>query len=219
MVWSREPIEFVLFGKKPVVGRVKTRLIPSDPDLSNSFYKAFLKDFSKRYQKFCGLKIRPLIDDKPKQNFLNTFFPQDLLLSPIYQEEGSLFKRLALGISKIEAPYFFLTGTDLPDFPFHYLKDVQIDRKLVTVGLDEDGGFYFFGGPKSCAPLLGREPKSSLVGEELIKNFKKEGYIVYLINKWSDIDTLANLKESLEKDIKGELKETRSLFESKALGL
>lgn len=205
-------IEFVLFGKRPVPGQVKTRLFPDNPQASCDFYKAFLKDFSIRYQENCNLRVRPLIDDSREEHFLTDYFDKESLLEPILQEEGTLFERLALGLSKVETPYFFLTGTDLPHFPFHYLPQVEIGKNQVTIGPDVDGGFYFFAGPKECAPLFNFKPKDKNIFLELTEIFEGAGFKVSQLKPWSDIDTAEDLKSCFQKIDSKQLPNTFDIF-------
>ncbi len=209
-------IEFVLFGKTPRYGHVKTRLFPEKPEYSLLIYKAFLKDFFLRYSLNCKLALRPLLDYHD-ENDLNEFHnfarPVSSLLEPIYQKPASFFNRLADGLEEIESPYFYLTGTDLPHFPFDYLNNISLSCNEVTIGPDRDGGFYFLAGPRGCAQLLKLEQDPQSICVSLVRNFQEAGFRVKLLKPWSDIDTASDLVNCLNHFCADELPYTYEALE------
>ena len=95
--------------------------------------------------------------------------------------------------------FVHLTGTDIPDFPFHFLKQDffnNLQNNDVVIGPDDDGGFYYLGMNSKFYDLfeniddliLGNESISHI----LINQCKKIGLRVRLMEKWSDIDTLSD---------------------------
>ncbi len=196
-------IEFVLFGKGLRLGSVKTRLFPDDPEKCLLLYRAFFKDFLTRYSSHCALPLRPLIDietDKEKED-LNEILESSKIhkLDMFVQIKDEFFKRLAIGVSQIQSPYFFLTGTDLPHFPFHFLNELKMERNTVYIGPDIDGGIYFAAGPKESARCFDIESPPEKVCHSLVRNFQKHGHEVKLLKEWSDIDTIEDLLKCLER--------------------
>lgn len=209
---SKYHVEFVLFAKEPAPGLVKTRLFPDDPQLGFEFNKAFLLDFAARYQRYCSYEIRPLISFHNNPDFLKRYFDEDVLLPYVVQGQGDLFHRLSVGLSQIETPYFFLTGSDLPHFPFHFLKEVEVSEDTVTIGPDCDGGFYFFAGPKKCSDLFSPAPDSKEVCFDLVRRFETSGYRVKVLKSWSDIDTEKDLVKCLSECDGNDLPHTYRLY-------
>lgn len=210
-------VEFVFFAKAPRLGHVKTRLFPGDSHQCLSFYEAFIKDFAFRYTRNCNLPLRPLIDfesDEEIGRLISLLDSSIEFLRPIKQEKTSFFKRLALGINKIEASHFFLTGADLPHFPFEYIKDISFNKDTVFIGPDTDGGFYFLAGPKECAQVFSSSIDQKDVFNSLVRNFKGVGFRVKVLKHWSDIDTASDLVICLNQFYADELPHTYDVVES-----
>jgi glycosyltransferase A (GT-A) superfamily protein (DUF2064 family) len=203
MVLTSTQVEFVLFGKALRLGSVKTRLFPDDPEKCLLLYKAFFKDFLRRYNSHCTLPLRPLIDietDREREELSEILESSKIHnLDMFVQIKDDFFKRLAAGVSQIESPYFFLTGTDLPHFPFHFLNELKMETNTVYIGPDIDGGIYFAAGPKESARCFDIDSSPEKVGHSLVRNFQKHGYEVKLLKEWSDIDTIEDLHKCLER--------------------
>lgn len=174
-------------------------------------YRAFIQDFSKRYCNFCQIPLRPLIDfqnNAEKEEMLELLNEVPFVLPVLSQQDLAFFERLAKGLSNIETPYFYLTGADLPHFPFHFLDEVSLEEDSVTIGPDKDGGFYFLAGPKKCAQVFSRPIDSVDVFKSLVRNFQEGGFRVKVLKEWSDIDTAFDLVSCLNQFCADELPHT-----------
>ena len=101
-----------------------------------------------------------------------------------------------------EMTFIHLTGTDIPDFPFHYIEDYfgrDIVKEDVFIGPDEDGGFYYVGTMAKNSEIF--EFEDSLSSESIlkliIKRCRELNLRVKILEKWSDIDNLNDLKSCL----------------------
>ncbi|MCF8057901.1 MAG: hypothetical protein K9K67_01285 [Bacteriovoracaceae bacterium] len=202
MASNSSNIEFVLFGKAPRYGLVKTRLFPDNPEKCLLLYKAFFKDFLSRYSIHCDLPLRPLLDleSELEKTQISEILGGSSLnpLEIIFQNKLGFFERIAEGLSQIETPFFYLTGTDLPHFPFHFIKDLKMESKIIYLGPDNDGGIYFVAGPREAASCFEINSAPENVGTSLVRSFQNKGYEVKLLNEWSDIDTMEDLQNCLE---------------------
>ncbi|MDH5582073.1 MAG: DUF2064 domain-containing protein, partial [Bdellovibrionales bacterium] len=143
---------FVVVGKKPERGVSKTRLSQSvGEEKALKIYEAFLKDF------FTRLKIHtsfPILffgssNDGSGQSYFKELFNKLECHDIKYFDQpiGGLMERLTNIFKRVEKDYpgvfVHLTGTDIPDFPFKYLH--EIDYEKVNLGPDDDGGYYYVG--------------------------------------------------------------------------
>ena len=193
---------FCVVGKQPLQGFSKTRLEDElGPDVAQSFYDAFIKDFVQRlranYKGDVLFSITPDTEDSK-----NYFLSQGLKEEEIsFQKELPFFERLKCIGEEQENTFIHLTGTDIPKFPYDYLKEV-VDLNSIYIGPDEDGGFYYFGAPSLDFNLLNLD-QSDLEGhsvfESLLKKCQASGKRVKVLKRWSDIDTTEDLKKALSK--------------------
>jgi hypothetical protein len=94
-------------------------------------------------------------------------------------------------------------GSDTPDLPAEYLELAfdALDTNDVVIGPSNDGGYYLMGFTRKSF-LPGAFEKitwsSNKVFEQTVNILKQHEQRLYLLPKWHDIDTLADL-EALEK--------------------
>ena len=103
-----------------------------------------------------------------------------------FQSEKSFFERLKVIFKEKNlesgSSFIHLTGTDIPDFPFHFIQEeIFSNLKLddIVIGPDEDGGFYYLGMNAKFYNLFDllndHELKNESVLEQLVNHCKKIG--------------------------------------------
>ena len=140
--------QLLIIGKSPFHLDAKTRLSDSVGERWKSrFYKAMICDLIGNVSKnaFLFSKITFAIDplgEIETSFFKNLFKQYNLEADLIGQPNRNFFERLHILINQCEAinGQVHLTGTDVPDFPFHYLKGLALGKNIL--GPDLDGGFY-----------------------------------------------------------------------------
>jgi len=235
---------FVVIGKRPIRGFSKTRLAKElGEERSFCLYDAFIKDFFKNLeliQRTGGFLKRNLgnielfVTPSEKQSiayFENILTKLDLDHFRIrFQVKKKFFERLKLVFKEInlenDSSFIHLTGTDIPDFPFHFL-DQRLFHDLQTedviIGPDDDGGFYYLGMNSKFYDLF--ENIDSLVldnesvSQVLINQCKKIGLRVRLMEKWSDIDTLLDLKKCIKRGNNHKIENTLRVCKDKGINL
>ena len=235
---------FVIVGKRPMRGFSKTRLAKElDEERSFCLYDAFIKDFFKNLKlikRECGFSRRNLGNIElfvtPSEKESLTYFEDlltDLGLDNFrirFQAEKKFFERLSFIFKEInlesEDSFIHLTGTDIPDFPFKFLKqDLFNDLKVndVVIGPDDDGGFYYLGMNSKFYNLF--EDIDTLVlgnnsvSQVLINQCKKIGLKVRLLEKWSDIDNLMDLRKCVKRGSKLNIENTLRVCKDKGINL
>ncbi|MCY4523342.1 MAG: DUF2064 domain-containing protein [Halobacteriovoraceae bacterium] len=192
-------------AKKPLIGFSKTRL-SSDIGESNALflYESFIEDFFSRLKKAWNGSIcffaTPQTEDT-KGYFKNLFAKKDLQVEFYFQEELPFFARLKWIFNQIQKRqkkvFIHLTGSDIPDFPFEFLKNVEPNEKTVYIGPDSDGGYYYVGASCQHGNIFEGAGKNPL--DVLLTQCKKMSLNIQILPLWSDIDSLCDLKKSLKR--------------------
>jgi len=207
---------FVIVGKKPEEGFSKTRLAKDlNGEGSESLYDSFIKDFFYNYSKRADLKsifgklllfVTPISEDSKK--YFESILKSNLIdnFEINYQSNQSFFFRLKDIFERVneenEGSFIHLTGTDIPDFPFRYIEghfDKGINKEDVFIGPDEDGGFYYIGTAAKNSQIFEFEhnlSNESVIGR-VINRCRELNLRVRVLEKWSDIDNLEDLKSCL----------------------
>ncbi len=202
---------WTIFGKYPQKGFSKTRLARDlDEESALLLYHAFIEDFFEglaRYQKSKQdvIQLWPTPFNQKVKNYFEDlslkvnltgeleYHPQD--------EKLTFFERLKAILNANKGRTVLLTGTDIPNFPFHYLNAPSPKKDEVIIGPDRDGGFYFMAVNGEHADLFNINPDLMSSGQlmTILKNrIRQLNLKLTLLSPWSDIDTLEDLKLQLQ---------------------
>jgi len=187
---------FAIFGKRPIPGFAKTRLEESlGPDKTQALYHAFMEEFFHRFYKSQDKEIH--LFATPKELETKKYF-NELIERPFhfyFQSELPFFARLKEVFEKIEDSFIHLTGTDIPDFPFEIIDEVNAEIGKVYIGPDQNGGFYYLGAHSSHGDIFSLDLESGAenVLQKVIERAKSLDLEVTLLKKWSDIDKISDL--------------------------
>ena len=234
----------MVIGKRPMRGFSKTRLARElGEEVSFCLYDAFIKDFFKNLeliQREGGFSKRNIgkieLFVTPSENNSITYFEEMLTRLGLdnfrirFQVKKKFFERLKFAFKEINlennSSFVHLTGTDIPDFPFHFLEQDffnNLQNNDVVIGPDDDGGFYYLGMNSKFYDLfeniddliLGNES----ISQVLINQCKKIGLRVRLMEKWSDIDTLSDLKKCVKRGHNLNIENTLKICKDKGINL
>lgn len=217
---------FAVIGKMPVEGYSKTRLA-ADVGVEQAYelYEAFIADFFASYRKNTSNALlyfygAPAIR-QTKEYFQLAFLKNGITNFEFYfQKERPFFERLADIYEDVRfriggETFVHLTGTDIPDFPFSYLKKINIDEADVLIGPDSDGGFYYLGS-KAKNDEIFEFAKTMQEGQGVLDCLTSKcealGLKVKLLNKWSDIDTINDLKTCIKRSSSDIIPQTSECF-------
>ena len=193
---------FAVFAKRPLEGFSKTRLADSiGKRKAFMLYSAFMKDFFYRLKRVWKHSIWIFYtppDESSLHYFDNFFLKSNLPVKFVPQKELSFFHRLKWLFDRVAREesnaFIHLTGTDIPDFPFDFLKRVELGRKNVFLGPDSDEGYYYVGAHCSHSAIFEGKGKTPL--KAVLKQCQKLDIGMNLLPEWSDIDTLSDLKKN-----------------------
>ena len=195
---------FCVVGKFPQKGFAKTRLSREiGEEDAIGIYSAMLKDFFYHYQKYAA--PYPLhFYATPNSKKTSTYFHKLLNEFPKikytfhFQSDGHFFEKIAKIFKNHPQHYIHLTGTDIPLFPYESVLKQKIKDDTAVIGPDLNGGFYYFGSFAKAGTLFSSLLNQKNVLNSLISICEKQNIQVELINNWTDIDTLSDLKNCLK---------------------
>ena len=176
---------------------------------ARELYQAFIKDFFERLSKikwdysfyFFGTPH----EEETLEYFYHLSAKYQLKMHFNYQPELKFFDRLAWIFQKIHEDlgdaFIHLTGTDIPDFPFSLIKNCD-DPNNVILGPDLDGGYYYLGAHAFHHQIFDIEYFLKLghsVFAATKNQIEKLNLKTSIIDEWSDIDNLQDLKNTLKR--------------------
>lgn len=198
----------VVMAKAPLPNRVKTRLIPPlTGEEAARLYHGFLLD-----------KLDQVLHVRPARHVI-AYTPDDA--EPFFralagnrhrllrQGGGDLGERLSSAAGTLFAEgcrRVLLLDSDTPHLPPAYIKSGlrALERSDVVIGPCDDGGYYLIGMRRHTSDLFRDIPWStSAVTARTIQRAGELGRTVALLDRWFDVDTIADLvrlKRELESD-------------------
>jgi uncharacterized protein len=206
---------FVIVGKEPLPGFAKTRLSERfSPEEAAEFCLAFTQDLLRRAKEHNPYPLHLL--GYPQTPSCEKFFKN---IAPwanfSFQRGDNFFERLSSLGEQFEGSWIYLTGTDVPDFPFDMLKEVRPSGNDCFLGPDEDGGFYFMAAPSKAFSVflkMNSQSEGESVYQKLLNLLQSERYDVKELKSWSDIDTALDLANCLKRNSFDELPYTYKTY-------
>ncbi|MCM2359171.1 MAG: TIGR04282 family arsenosugar biosynthesis glycosyltransferase [Geobacteraceae bacterium] len=191
----------IIFAKRPVPRRVKTRLTPPlSPEEAAALYRCMLLDVLAKVATLAG--VAKHIFYEPEEHAAAFFAQIAPGMARAPQRGEDLGERMANAFGELLAMGYgqvAIIGTDLPDLPLTYVEEAF--GRLATDGIDalfgpsEDGGYYLLAMRELHDGLFRDVPWSS--GEVLAKSLeraKQAGARVSLLPTWHDVDTADDLE-------------------------
>lgn len=208
-----------VFVKKPVPGVVKTRLGKTIGDENAArLYRAMAETCIKRFQAIPNTNCTAYFDPPEEAQFFSDWFGAGVEYLP--QCGGDLGDRLKHGFSLLlqETPRAIALGSDSPDLPIDYLKQIleSLQNHDVAIGPSTDGGYYCIGLKKFIPEVFDAiDWSTERVFEQTAQQCNSLGLAVFVGPEWSDIDVsedLARLKASEDQDIQALIQKHSDTF-------
>ena len=183
----------IVFAKRPIPGRVKTRLTPTlSPEDAAKLYEAFLRDAIHQYLAL-DLDIRLYL--APSANSLPEYLTQ--LPISIHEQEGpGLGTRMLHAFENTLADGYeraVVIGTDHPTLPTPFIQQAFEslgEPSAISIGPSEDGGYYLLG-MNAVYPALFAEMDYShaRVFADTLDRVQQTGARLTVLPRWYDVDT------------------------------
>jgi len=196
---SRERI--IIFGRYPVPGKVKTRLIPvlgpaGAADLQRELTEATLRTtksfavLTKREAVFC-------FDGGSRDKILKWLGNEILLCQ---QERGNLGMRMHTAFLRAfqdGCTRVVLVGTDIPGLRKHHLQEAfeMLGEKDVVFGPSTDGGYWLVGMNQPLNIFEGISWGTDTVLDQSLKEVRKRNLLYHLLKPLKDVDTIEDLRQ------------------------
>jgi rSAM/selenodomain-associated transferase 1 len=212
-----QPSIVLLFIKAPVRGQVKSRLAAAiGEEMALELYKRFILDIvdtvnaSNHPLRICytpsdaGDMILPW----PGQEYTAMAQKGDDLGARMENAFREIFSEGAAGA--------VLIGSDIPDLPASIIRDAfdALTRNDAVIGPASDGGYYLIGFNRAVFPpriFHGIPWSTGRVFEETMKRFKESPLRVCVLQEWSDVDTIEDLRTLLLRNKDLGLERSRTL--------
>lgn len=194
----------IIFAKKPIPGRVKTRLSPPLPEESAAaLYACMLADTLAMAGGLPGVNLCICYQDDPGGGDYFAGLAPEVELFP--QRGGDLGERMAAALAERFAGgdgSVAIIGSDSPDLPpGHVLEAFRLleEGSDAVFGPAEDGGYYLVAMKRVWPELFTSLPWSSpgLLTASLARAGER-GIEVGLLPTWSDMDNCADLVMAME---------------------
>jgi rSAM/selenodomain-associated transferase 1 len=191
----------ILFAKRPVSGRVKTRLSPPlTLDEAAALYRCMLEDILAKTAPLVGMDRHIFYEPDPEAA---AYFAGIAPRTPAAPQRGAdLGERMANAFADLfSAGYgeIAIIGTDLPDLPLAFIEEsfrrLAEEADDAVYGPSEDGGYYLLAMRELHQELFRDIPWSS--GEVLERSMERgqqAGLGISLLPEWHDVDTAADLE-------------------------
>ncbi len=191
---------FIIFGRYPVPGSAKTRLIPAlgpigAADLQRRLTeKTFAKVKAIAYRH--GLDIEFRFEGGSKRQ-MRRWLGRGAIYS--YQGPGNLGKRMNIAFSdafRDACRHVILLGTDIPGIKTEHLEDTieALREKDIVLGPSTDGGYWLIGLKRPADVFRDISWGTETVLEKTVALSKKLGLDVHLLDPLTDIDSPDDLK-------------------------
>jgi rSAM/selenodomain-associated transferase 2/rSAM/selenodomain-associated transferase 1 len=207
----------VLFLKYPQKGTIKTRLAKSIGDtLTLQLYECFIQDM---LDKVIALPfdLHIFVAPPDKVTAMNQWLDRDLPVHP--QGDRDLGERMKQTFGKMFQLGYescVLIGSDFPDLPGSVLTDAFAGLKTAgaVIAPAADGGYYLIGFRHLhfCESVFQNVAWSTdRVFRQTMDIFKQEKIRVKILRKWWDVDDLSELKDFMDRNMKSESKNSRTM--------
>ncbi|GFE56203.1 TIGR04282 family arsenosugar biosynthesis glycosyltransferase [Geobacter sp. AOG1] len=211
----------IIFAKRPVPGRVKTRLIPPLTAVEAArLYECMLRDILRRTSRLTGMDRLIFNTDEPAAT---TYFRRLAPGIPLFPQQGEdLGARMASAFSTAFARGYqdvAIIGSDSPDLPLAFIENAfahLTNGEEAVFGPSEDGGYYLVALGQMHAELFdGIEWSRNDVLARSLGKAAEAGIRVALLPGWYDVDTVEDLQRPELRNGANDAPLTREFIESR----
>jgi rSAM/selenodomain-associated transferase 1 len=192
-------IGLAVMGKRPVPGRVKTRLCPPlSPDAAADLAECLLRDAVEQVRRIPGARPALAYDPPEAATYFRELAGDGVLL--VAQAGADLGLRMHGALARLlaEHPGAVLLGADMPGLPDAFLAEAvtHLDQGAgdVVVGPSADGGYYLIGLRAPAGALFeAMSWGTPAVLEQTLGRARDAALRVHLLPPWHDLDSPADL--------------------------
>ena len=207
----------LFFVKYPQKGHVKNRLaVELGEDVAVELCRNFVQDSLSTLER-CGGQIVVCFYPPDSENKFVKWLGTHYRYLP--QMGADLGQRMKNSLTKAFTSHsnpVIIVGGDVPDLPGDFIKEafLVLNTHEVVIGPSFDGGYYLIGFRNDTflpEAFDGINWGTHTVFQETLIVLKGAGCKIHVLPKWSDVDTLADLKHLIERSQNTEFRYSRTI--------
>ncbi len=189
----------IIFAKRPIPGKVKTRLIPYiTPTEAAELYKAFVTDIICNAHKLECDQVTIAYTPSNAEAAFHSICGQSVNYLPQKGHDlGERMQNAFLDSFENGPKRTVIIGTDSPTLPLTYIRKAfdALKEVPVTIGPTFDGGYYLIGlSEQDDAVFEGVDWSTSRVFSQTLARIQAINKQLYVLPPWYDVDTPDNLE-------------------------
>ena len=201
MYWKGLPSLLIIFGRYPLPGKVKTRLIPHlGPVGSADLQRRLTEDIVKEARRISYISDIAFFYKGGSKELLRRWLGRDIIFVPQSDDDLGRSMRDAIdwgirrGYEKI-----VLIGTDIYGLRAEYIEEAfnRLEKYDLVIGPSEDGGYWLIGMKGLIEDVFfGIDWGTDRVLDQTLAVLRKRRIGFSLLNRLMDIDTIEDLKRA-----------------------
>lgn len=205
-----EPDRIIVFGRYPVPGQTKTRLIPAlgpvgAADLQRRLTERTLATV-KRAAAGQGMQVEVSYSGGSRRQ-LERWLGPDLMFQE--QSAGDLGERMRAALEQAFAEGVqraVLVGTDIPQMTDRHIEEAfeALEEKEIVLGPSLDGGYWLIGLRRPAEVFSGVDWGRANVMSQTIELAAKQGLKIHALARMRDVDTAEDLRQWEPAEVQGE---------------
>ena len=191
----------IIFGRYPVPGRTKTRLIPAlGPEGAADLQRRLTENILETVRRFARpreIGVEICFEGDSKQKMRQWLGSGEVLSRQVSGNLGERMQAAFLGAFQRGADRVVLLGTDIPQIRTDHLEqafDALAENDLV-IGPSTDGGYWLIGLNHPVDLFEGIKWSTDAVFGQTLALAKEQGLRVKTLTPLTDIDTAEDLKQ------------------------
>lgn len=182
----------IIFGRYPIPGRVKTRLISClGPVGAAQLQKDLTEDILKKARSISYMTDLIFFFEGGSKYLMKRWLGKDIYYSPQHGTDlGERMQQAILYAQKKGYEKIVLIGTDIPKIAPDQIKEAffLLDKYDVVIGPSEDGGYWLIGMKRLHNIFEGVDWGTNKVFFQTMRLVKKHRLSIYLLDELVDID-------------------------------
>lgn len=193
----------IIFGRYPVAGRTKTRLIPAlGPAGAADLQRRLTEDILETVRRFARpreIEVEVCFEGGSKQKMRRWLGSDEILSRQVPGNLGERMQSAFLGAFQRGADRVVLLGTDIPQLRTDHLEQAfdALAENDVVIGPSTDGGYWLIGANHPIDLFEGIHWSTDVVFSQTLALAKEQGLRVITLSPLNDIDTAEDLKQVL----------------------
>jgi len=193
----------IIFGRYPVAGRTKTRLIPAlGPAGAADLQRRLTEDILETVRRFARpreIEVEVCFEGGSKQKMRRWLGSGEILSRQVPGNLGERMQAAFLSAFQRGADRVVLLGTDIPQLRTDHLEQTfaALAENDLVIGPSTDGGYWLIGANHPVDLFEGIKWSTDAVFGQTLALAKEQGLRVITLSPLNDIDTAEDLKQVL----------------------